>query len=108
MAKLKRDRRHNKKSALLKRLRELEEKEILTEEEENEIDEIIAMLSKKRANRIDSAKLNNNKQDEKISINIKIDTNGGENKKDLDWSTPNHYQSAAGQYRKARIDNRKY
>ena len=66
------------------------------------------MLSKKRANRIDSAKLNNNKQDEKISININIDANGGENRKDLDWSTPSHYQSAAGSYRKSRIDNRKY
>ena len=108
MINLRRNRRPNKKSALLKRLRELEEKETLTEEEENEIDEILTMLSKKRTNRIDSTKLNNNKQDEKISININIDANGGENRKDLDWSTPNHYQSAAGQYRKARIDNRKY
>ena len=50
------------------------------------------------------------KQDETISININInnDINTGESTKDLDWSTPDHYKSAAGQYRKARIDNRKY
>ena len=41
-------------------------------------------------------------------ININININGMDNKKDLDWSTPDHYKSASGQYRKARIDNRKY
>tara|TARA_R110001592_G_scaffold70176_1_gene215057 strand:+ start:1181 stop:1477 length:297 start_codon:yes stop_codon:yes gene_type:complete len=59
--------------------------------------------------KIKSKKLNNNKQDEKISISINItNDNTGESTKDLDWSTPDHYKSAAGSYRKARIDNRKY
>ena len=54
-------------------------------------------------------KLNNDKQNEKISINININNdNTGQPTRDIDWSTPDHYASAAGVYRKSRIDNRKY
>ena len=107
---LKRKRKSNKKSKLLKRLEELITKDSLTVEEQDEMDKIIATLNKKRTNRIESKKLNNNKQNETVTVNINInnDTNTGRSTKDLDWSTPDHYKSAAGQYRGARIDNRKY
>ena len=67
-------------------------------------------LKKVQAKKIKSKKLNNKKLNETISININInnDINTGESTKDLDWSTKDHYMSTTGQYRKARIDNRKY
>tara|TARA_Y100000114_G_C11616480_1_gene257605 strand:+ start:275 stop:625 length:351 start_codon:yes stop_codon:yes gene_type:complete len=112
---LKRHRKPNKKSVLLKRLKELESKDELTEAEEKELDKILAALGKKRTNKIENKKLNNQKQNKESvfksktqDINININVNGGDNKKDLDWSTPDHYKSASGTYRKARIDNRKY
>ena len=43
-----------------------------------------------------------------ISESVELDINTGESTKDLDWSTRDHFASVAGQYRKARIDNRKY
>tara|TARA_R100001230_G_C5498130_1_gene43146 strand:- start:71 stop:418 length:348 start_codon:yes stop_codon:yes gene_type:complete len=108
-------RRKTKKSALLKRLKVLESMEVLSEEDEKEIEEILRLLNKKRTNKIETKKLNNQKQNEESvfkskmqDININININGMDNKKDLDWSTPDHYKSASGQYRKARIDNRKY
>tara|TARA_B100000073_G_scaffold276250_1_gene236326 strand:+ start:1178 stop:1504 length:327 start_codon:yes stop_codon:yes gene_type:complete len=60
--------------------------------------------------KVKSSKLNNKKLNEAISININItnDIGGGESTRDIDWSTPHHYSSAAGTYRKSRIDNRKY
>ena len=107
-------RRKTKKSALLKRLKVLESMEVLSEEDEKEIEEILRLLNKKRTNKIETKKLNNQKQNEESvfkskmqDINISINVNGVDNKKDLDWSTPDHYKSASGQYRKARIDNRK-
>ena len=45
--KLKRDRKSNKKSKLLKRLRELEAKKSLTTKEKQEMDKILATLNKK-------------------------------------------------------------
>jgi len=99
-------RRKTKKSALLKRLKVLESMEVLSEEDEKEIEEILRLLNKKRTNKIETKKLNNNKLNETISININI--NNSEPSRDIDWSTPDHYSSAAGTYRKARIDNRKY
>jgi hypothetical protein len=102
----KRRRKTKKKSALLKRLKVLESMEVLSEEDEKEIEEILRLLNKKRTNKIETKKLNNNKLNETISININI--NNSEPSRDIDWSTPDHYSSAAGTYRKARIDNRKY
>jgi len=106
MFKLKKDRKSKNKSKLLMRLKELEAKKSLTPEEKVEIEKILVILDKKRTNKIESKKLNNNKQDEKISINININTS--ESTRDINWSTPDHYSSAAGIYRKSRIDNRKY
>ena len=110
MVNQKKDKKSNKKSRLLKRLKELEAKSSLTPEEKAEISKILSMLKKKRNNKIESKKLNNNKQDETISIEINInnDINTGEPTRDINWSTPDHYASAAGTYRKSRIDNRKY
>ena len=105
--KLKKDRKPKKKSRLLKRLKELEAKKSLTSEEEVELGKILAMLDRKRTSRIESKKLNNNKQNEAITINININ-NTSEPTRDINWSTPDHYSSAAGTYRKSRIDNRKY
>ena len=105
-SKLKRHRKPIKKSALLKRLKVLRAKKIISQEDRDEIKKILKLLEKKSRGRITSEKLNNNKQDEKISINININT--GEPTRDIDWSTPDHYASAAGTYRKSRIDNRKY
>ena len=112
--KLKRNRKANKKAVLLKRLKELKAKKSLTKAEEAEMDRILVALDKKRTNKIETKKLNNQKQNEESvskskmqDINISINVNGMDNKKDLDWSTPDHYKSASGQYRKARIDNRK-
>ena len=104
---LKKDKKSKNKSRLLKRLKELEAKKSLTPEEKVEIEKILAMLDKKRNNKIESKKLNNNKQNETISINITIN-NTSESTRDINWSTPDHYASAAGTYRKSRIDNRKY
>lgn len=104
---LKKDKKSKNKSRLLKRLKELEAKKSLTPEEKVEIEKILAMLDKKRNNKIESKKLNNNKQNETISINININ-NTSESTRDINWSTPDHYASAAGTYRKSRIDNRKY
>lgn len=104
---LKKDRKPKKKSRLLKRLKELEAKISLTPEEEVELGKILAILKKKRTNKIESKKLNNNKQNEAITINININ-NASEPTRDINWSTPDHYSSAAGTYRKSKIDNRKY
>ena len=98
--KLKRHRKPNKKSSLLARLKELKAKKSLTKQEEAEMDKILVALDKKNTNKIESKKLNNNKQDE-IAVAI---YNGDDNLKDLNIG---HLQSAAGQYRRGRIDNKK-
>ena len=98
--KLKRHRKSNKKSNLLKRLKELKAKKSLTEQEKAEIDKILVMLGKKRTNKIESEKLNNDKQDQ-IAVAI---YKGDSDLKDLNIG---HLQSAAGQYRRGRIDNKK-
>tara|TARA_R100000995_G_scaffold68397_1_gene37053 strand:- start:292 stop:600 length:309 start_codon:yes stop_codon:yes gene_type:complete len=98
--KLKRNRKANKKTVLLKRLKELKAKKSLTEAEEAEMDRILVALDKKRTNKIETKKLNNQKQNEQ-SISI---YNGDNNLEDLNMG---HLQSAAGMYRRGRIDNRK-
>ena len=98
--KLKRHRRANNKSNLLKRLRILKAKKSLTKQEEAEMDRILIALGKKRTNKVESKKLNNQKQNE-IAVSI---YNGDNNLSDLNIG---HLQSAAGQYRRGRIDNRK-
>tara|TARA_R100001594_G_scaffold68668_1_gene102977 strand:+ start:995 stop:1303 length:309 start_codon:yes stop_codon:yes gene_type:complete len=96
--KLKRNRKSNKKSKLLKRLKELKAKKSLTPKEKIELDNILVMLDKKRARKIESKKLNNNKQDEVA----KAIYNGDSNLSDLNIG---HVTSAAGQYRRGRIAN---
>ena len=98
--KLKRHRRANNKSNLLKRLRILKAKKSLTKQEEAGMDRILIALGKKRTNKVESKKLNNQKQNE-IAVSI---YNGDNNLSDLNIG---HLQSAAGQYRRGRIDNRK-
>ena len=98
--KLKRHRRANNKSNLLKRLRILKAKKSLTKQEEAEMDRILIALGKKRTNKVESKKLNNQKQNE-VAVSI---YNGDNNLSDLNIG---HLQSAAGQYRRGRIDNRK-
>jgi len=96
--KLKKDRKSNKKNKLLKRLKELEAKKSLTPKEEAEMDNILVMLNKKRTNKIESKKLNNNKQDEIA----KAIYNGDNNLANLNLG---HLSSAAGSYRRGRIAN---
>ena len=98
--KLKRHRRANNKSNLLKRLRILKAKKSLTKQEEAEMNRILIALGKKRTNKIESKKLNNQKQNE-VAVSI---YNGDNNLSDLNIG---HLQSAAGQYRRGRIDYRK-
>ena len=98
--KLKKDRKSNKKSKLLKRLKELKAKKSLTLKEKAEMDNILVMLNKKRTNKIDSKKLNNNKQNE-VAVAI---YKGDEELTDLNMG---HLQSTSGMYRKGRIDNYK-
>ena len=98
--KLKRHRKPNKKSNLLKRLKELKSKKSLSTKEKLEMDNILIALNKKRVNKIESKKLNNNKQDE-VAVAI---YNGDNMLEDL---TIGHVTSASGQYRRGRIDNRK-
>ena len=62
------------------------------------MDKILSVLDKKRTNKIESKKLNNNKQDEIA----KVIYNGDSDLSDL---TIGHVTSAAGQYRKGRIAN---
>ena len=98
--KLKRHRKHNKKSSLIKRLKELRAKKSLTDQEKVEIDRILVALNKKRINKIDSKKLNNVKQND----NAAIIYNGDQNLGNLNMG---HLQSAAGMYRRGRIDNKR-
>ena len=97
---LKRHRKPNKKSALLKRLKVLRSKKIKSQKDRDEIDKILKLLGKKKTNKIESKKLNNNKQDE-----IAVAIYSGD--KDLTDLNIGHVTSAAGIYRKGRIDNRK-
>ena len=96
----------------LKRNRIKRKKKRLTKEElrKKKLALIKKALRKVKNKKIKSKKLNNNKQNEPISISINItnDINTGETARDINWSTPDHYASAAGTYRKSRIDNRKY
>tara|TARA_R110002012_G_scaffold320389_1_gene543850 strand:+ start:650 stop:958 length:309 start_codon:yes stop_codon:yes gene_type:complete len=96
--KLKRHRKSKNKSKLLARLKELKAKKSLTSKEKVEMDKILSVLDKKRTNKIESKKLNNNKQDEIA----KVIYNGDSDLSDL---TIGHVTSAAGQYRKGRIAN---
>ena len=96
--KLKRNRKSNKKTKLLKRLKELEAKKSLTPKEKVEMDNILVMLKKKSTNKIESKKLNNNKQNDVA----KAIYNGDSDLSDL---TIGHVTSAAGQYRRGRIAN---
>ena len=93
--KLKRDRKSNKKSKLLKRLKA---KKSLTPKEKIEMDTILVALKKKRTNKIESKKLNNNKQDEIA----KVVYNGDSNLSDLNLG---HLTSTTGSYRRGRIAN---
>ena len=61
------------------------------------MDGILVMLKKTRTNKIESKKLNNNKQDEIA----KVIYNGDD---DLNNLKIGHLQSAAGSYRRGRID----
>jgi hypothetical protein len=96
----------------LKRSRVKRKKKRLTKEELRK--KKLALMKKKLKGKIKkkikSKKLNNNKQNEPISISINItnDINTGEPTRDINWSIPDHYASTAGVYRKSRIDNRKY
>ena len=86
------------------RLKRKKKKKRLTKEELGK--KRLAIIKKK----IKSKKLNNTKLNEAITININInnDINTGESNKEPNWSNIDHYASAAGAYRKGRIDNRKY
>ena len=105
--KIKRSRIKRKKKRLTKE--ELRKKKLALMKKElgKKIKKKVKAAVKKK---VKSKKLNNDKQNETISININIinDIGGGELTRDIDWSTPFHYASAAGTYRKAKIDNRKY
>ena len=96
----------------LKRSRLRRKKKRLTKEElrKKKAALIKKALKKVKLKKIKSKKLNNKKQNEAISISINItnDVNTGEPTQDINWSTTDHYASAAGTYRKSRIDNRKY
>ena len=96
--KLKRRRKSKNKSKLLVRLKELKAKKSLTLKEKMEMDKILSMLDKKRTNKIESKKLNNNKQDE-IAKTV---YNGDENLENLNIG---HLTSTVGNYRKGRIAN---
>tara|TARA_R100000700_G_scaffold9712_1_gene14114 strand:- start:171 stop:479 length:309 start_codon:yes stop_codon:yes gene_type:complete len=98
--KLKRHRKGNKKSSLLKRLKQLEAKKSLSEKEKEELDNILVLLGKKKTNKIETKKLNNKKQNE-VAVSI---YKGDSDLTDLNIG---HLQSASGQYRRGRIDNRK-
>lgn len=106
--KLKRKRRPNNKSVLLKKLKELEAKDTLTSSEQEELDNILALLNKKRTNKIESKKLNNTKQNEQVVVNVSINNvvNGNGSKSDPVLNA-DHFKSASGSYRGGRIDNRK-
>ena len=96
--KLKRNRKSNNKSKLLKRLKQLEAKATLTEKEKVELENILLSLDKKKTNKIESKKLNNDKINE-AAVSV---YQGGTSDLNLD-----HLQSAAGVYRRGRIDNAK-
>ena len=98
--KLKRDRKSNKKSKLLARLKELKAKKSLTTKEKLEMDNILVALDKKAANKISSKKLNNNKQDEVAKLVYNRDNN-------LANLNLGHLTSTTGSYRKGRIANTK-
>lgn len=88
-----------------KRKKKLSKKELLLKK---------ANLAKKKLKtksvKVKSKKLNNAGQNQPISISINItnDVNSDQSSREVNWSTPHHYSSAAGSYRKGMIDNRKY
>ena len=95
----------------LKRHRQKRKKKLVSKEDLRK--QKLALKNKiksKIKKKIKSKKLNSKKQDETISININInnDINTGESTREPNWSTIDHYASAAGTYRKSKIDNRKY
>tara|TARA_R110002020_G_scaffold19629_1_gene67590 strand:+ start:1026 stop:1334 length:309 start_codon:yes stop_codon:yes gene_type:complete len=96
--KLKRDRKSNKRSKLLSRLKQLKAKKSLTSKEKSEMDKILVILKKKATNKIESKKLNNNKQDEIA----KAIYNGDNSLENLNLG---HLTSTTGNYRKGRIAN---
>ena len=96
--KLKRDRKSNKKSKLLKRLKELKAKKSLTPKEKLEMDKILVALKKKSINKIESKKLNNDKQNEIAKAVYNSDN-------DLSNLNLGHLTSTTGSYRKGRIAN---
>ena len=99
--KLKRNRRSNNKSKLLKRLKELKAIKSLTLKEKAEMDRILVLLGKKQINAFYPGFanwINNNNQDE-VAVAI---YSGDNNLNDL---TIGHVTSAAGQYRRGRIAN---
>ena len=79
-------------------LKKLEAKKSLTPKEKVEMDNILVMLKKKSTNKIESKKLNNNKQNEVAKAIYDGDS-------DLSDLTIGHVTSTAGQYRKGRIAN---
>lgn len=90
------------KKKLIARLEVLTSKEELTKEEEEELQDILNRLGRKQKDKLNIAAQNDSKAVQVI-INNNVSTTG----KREGFVTSDHFSSAAGTYRKARIDNRK-
>tara|TARA_R110002020_G_scaffold79137_1_gene198601 strand:+ start:1175 stop:1549 length:375 start_codon:yes stop_codon:yes gene_type:complete len=108
-----RRKRKGSEARLLKRLKVLMSKEVLSEKDKKELDKIFKKLNIDSSKRIKSTKLNNNKQDEVTVVEMSDAADNEIAKKiyagdeSLEFLTIDHLASAAGGYRKGRIDNTK-
>jgi len=85
------------KKKLIARLEVLTSKEELTKEEEEELQDILNRLGRKQKD-----KLNIATQNDSTPTKVAWAKDSGH-----DFITPDHFSSASGTYRKAKIDNRK-
>ena len=106
-------RKKSSKAKLVKRLKFLMSKPSLTEKEREEVKRLVKKIRGEHDGRIESTKLNNDKQDEIIIVDMKPEKSSQNARKiylgdeELTDLTIDHLVSTTGSYRKGRIANRK-
>jgi hypothetical protein len=91
---------NGKNKDLVLKLKQIIFKYAVSAEDKSQIEDILSKLSGKPGTKIQSEKLNNNKQD-----NIALAIHSGDS--DLSNLNVGHVQSASGIYRRGRIDNKR-
>lgn len=108
-----RRKRRSSEARLLKRLKVLMSKEVLSEKDRKELEKIFKKLNIDPSIGIKSTKLNNEKLNENIVVHTSVEGDNEIAKKihagdgSLEYLTVDHLVSTTGSYRKGRIDNTK-